>query len=117
MRTLAALFIACVAVFGQSSDKECSVDGSVVNSVTRLPIARAHIAVSGAQDGTAVADSDIAGKWSLRKVACGRVTVMVTRVGFLMGSLPGPQLSGLPTVSLVPETPLHDVTVELVPQS
>jgi hypothetical protein len=111
MRTLGALFLACVAVFGQSSDKECSVDGSVVNSVTRAPIARAHVSVSGAQDG-ATADSDAAGKWSIRKVACGRVTVMVTRVGFLVGSP-----SGSPAISLVPETPLHDLALELTPQS
>src|SRR5579862_14964 len=91
MRILAALLFVHAVVFAQSADvKPCSVDGSVVNSVTGAPIPRAYVSVNAA-DENMVVESDAAGKWSVEHIACGRVTLLVNRVGFLRGPQnPGP---------------------------
>ena len=106
IRLLGVLLGLSAAVFGQSTgEKKCSIDGSVVNSVTGAPILRAHISVTGADD-SGLTESDAAGKWSVEHLACGRVTVVANRVGFLRAQ----QNSGLsPNLLLVANTPLQDV--------
>lgn len=104
-----ALVFASTAAFAQPTDpKKCSVDGSVVNSVTGTPIARAHISVVGADDSFPT-ESDAAGQWSIEHLACGPVTIAVNRVAFLRT-----QRSNL---LLVANTPLHGVKLELAPQA
>ena len=113
MRTLVLLFIG-TAVFAQSPDaKNCSVDGSVVNSLTHVPVPRAHVSLVGADDN-ASADSDASGNWSVGRITCGRVTISATRVGFLR--VP-PAPGQAPNFVLVANTPLHGVKLEIAPQA
>lgn len=109
MRTLAALLFISFVAFAQPTDtKNCSVDGSVVNSVSGAPVLRAHISVAGTSDSV-LADSDTGGKWRIEHIECGRVTLAANRTGFLRL-----QQSNL---LLAANTPLHDVKLELAPQA
>jgi hypothetical protein len=107
MRILAAYLVFSAVGFGQSPEaKNCSVDGSVVNSVTGAPILRAHVSVAGAY----FAESDASGKWTVEHVGCGLVTIEAERAGFLWARSSGQE-------SLTPGIPLHDVKLELTPQA
>jgi hypothetical protein len=109
----AILFVSAVATAQSTNPKNCSVDGSVVNSVTGAPILRAHVSLVGADD-SGLAESDSSGKWSVEHMACGRVSVSANRVGFLRAQ----QNSGMnASLLLVAETPLHDVKLTLAPQA
>ncbi len=99
------LFVAAVA-FAQT---DCAIDGTVVNSVTGLPIQRAHVSVVSAED-RAVADSDATGKWDVRHISCGTVKVAAERVGYFTGGKGA-------AVTLVAGTPAHDTKLQLVPQA
>jgi hypothetical protein len=92
----------------QPTSFDCAVDGSVVNSQTGEPIARAHVTLqsSGATPSTS---TDASGRWSLSNVACAPAPLIVTRPGFLQ--------QARRAVTLVPGSPVHDVKVELTPQS
>jgi len=108
-RALAALLLIVAAGLAQSPDaKNCSIDGSVVNSVTGAPVPRAQVGVVGSDD-TYVADSNSAGNWSVERLSCGRVTITVNRIGFLRV-----QQSNL---LLAANTPMHGVDLKLAPQS
>jgi len=109
MRTLVALLFINAAAFAQSTDaKNCSVDGSVVNSLTHAPILRAQVTV-GAADDFVLTESDSAGQWKVEHVACGRVSITVNRAGFLRI-----QRSNVP---LPANTPLHGVEIKMTPQA
>lgn len=114
MWTLTALLLVTAVAFGQSMEqKNCSVDGSVLNSVTGAPVLRAHVSVVGPND-SALTDSDAGGKWSVEHLSCGRVTIAVTRPGFLRTQ----QSSGItPGLVLVANAPTHDVKLKLAPQA
>ncbi|HEY3825898.1 MAG TPA: carboxypeptidase-like regulatory domain-containing protein [Bryobacteraceae bacterium] len=94
---------------------DCSADGSVTNSVTGEPIARAHVILNAG--GTAYSSStDASGHWVISDMGCVSVMLQVTRVGFLQDATPrtrrGPQRLVLNSGS-----PVHDVKTELTPQS
>lgn len=112
MRTLVALLFAGSVAFGQA--KDCSADGSVVNSVNAAPIPRARVTLMQTPGDSFTVMTDATGRWSMAHVACERVIITASRAGFLLsGQLtPGPR-----TVSLTAGTPLHDVKIELSPQA
>ena len=88
---------------------DCAADGSVINSATGEPIPRAHVGVLLPPSATSQSITDSSGRWSLSNVACGRVQVVATRPGFLLRpSAP---------VTLASGSPVHDVKIELIPQS
>ena len=65
MRILAALLFFSYVCFGQGTEaKNCSVDGTVVNSVTGAPILRAHVSLSAGGESS-FTESDAEGKWQL----------------------------------------------------
>jgi len=64
--------------------------------------------VVGADDSYP-AESDAAGRWSAEHIACGAVTIAVSRIAFLRT-----QRSNL---TLVANTPVHGVKLELAPQA
>jgi hypothetical protein len=99
MRTLALLLAVSAAAFAQ-----CTVDGTVVNSTTGAPIARAHISVTAARD-TFFADSDAVGKWVVEHLPCEGATVLVNRPGFLRKQ------------QVIDKSPAHDVQLILAPQA
>lgn len=107
---LAALLLVGRFADAQSADaKNCSVDGTVVNSVTGAPVPRVHVSVVGAND-SALTDSDANGRWSAQKISCGTVTIAANRAGFL-------RFVKNSNLSLVTNTPLHDVEIKLAPQA
>lgn len=91
----------------QPTSFDCAIDGSVVNALTGEPIVRAHVGLQGMQN--AIAGTDSSGKWNLSGVACRAAQIVVTRPGFLAQN----RRIG----ALVPGSPLHDVKLELTPQS
>jgi hypothetical protein len=92
----------------QPASFDCAIDGSVVNSQTGEPIARAHITLNSA-GSPASTSTDSSGRWSLSNVACAPAPVMVTRTGFLQQSRRA--------ANLVSGSPVHDMKIELTPQS
>jgi hypothetical protein len=111
MRILAALLFVSAFAFGQKPDgKNCSLDGSVVNSVNGAPILRAHVRVASAS-GSWYAESDAAGKWSLENIPCGPVTIHADRVGFLPPALTPAR------AALTADHSLHELKLELTPQA
>src|SRR5580658_2614071 len=102
MKPVAFILAACSLAFGQSqavgvsglrtsqqpnqppqpTSFDCAIDGSVVNSQTGEPIARAHITLNSA-GSPASTSTDSSGMWSLSNVACGPAPLLVTRPGFL----------------------------------
>ncbi len=112
IRLIAALLLAAGIASAQSpGSKNCSVDGTVVNSATGAPIIRAHVTVAGSGDSV-VTDSDSNGKWSASNIGCGTLTITASRQNFLVDK-PGQ----LQTVLVAVDTPLHDVIVRLAPQA
>jgi hypothetical protein len=117
MRTLALLLFVSANILAQLAPTSCSLDGTVVNSLTGAPVARAHISIVETDDtfstASGFAESDVSGKWSAGHVPCGRVTVAVNRVGFRRS-----RKSPLdPNVLLVANSPIHDVKLILAPQA
>jgi Carboxypeptidase regulatory-like domain/Polysaccharide lyase family 4, domain II len=98
MRILAFLLAISAAAFAQ-----CTVDGTVVNSVSGAPIERAHVSIIAAGD-TFLTDADSLGKWSIARIPCDSATVLVNRPGFLR------------TQQSIAKA-AHDVRLKLVPQA
>ncbi len=110
LSAFAALLLAAMVAAAQPTDaKNCSVDGTVVNSVTGAPLLRAHVSVIGAND-SALLDSDANGKWSAQNISCGTVTIAANRPGFLRFVKSG-------NLVLVANTPQHGVELKLAPQA
>ncbi len=107
---VAAVFWLGTVAFAQPTGaRNCSVDGTALDSVTGTPIARAHVSIVGANE-SAQADSDTNGKWSAENVACGAVNVAANRPGFL-------RFVKSNNLVLVANTPLHGIELRLVPQA
>ncbi len=92
----------------QPTSFDCAIDGSVVNSQTGEPIARAHVTLNSAGP-TPSTSTDSSGRWSLSNVACAPAPLMVTRPGFLQ--------QARRAANLVSGSPVHDMKIELIPQS
>jgi hypothetical protein len=86
---------------------DCAIDGSVVNALTGEPVVRAHVGVMSPSAGSTSTDSS--GKWSLSNAACTMALLVATRPGFLQQN----KTAGL----LVSGSPMHEVKIELTPQS
>jgi len=92
----------------------CAADGYVVNALTGEPIPRATLQFGAAQMGTV---SDSAGRWKISGILCGRVMVSASKVGFLNPGA-GRLRTGIDSfVTTAPDSPAHDMRVELTPQS
>lgn len=87
---------------------DCAIDGSVVNSQTGEPIARAHVILQSTSASPS-ASTDSSGMWSLSNVACAPASLMVTRPGFLQ--------QARRAANLTSGSPVHDMKIELTPQS
>src|SRR5208283_3084896 len=87
---------------------DCAVDGNVVNSLTGEPVPRARVLLMGPIPQFVAADNS--GHWSFSNVACGPIQIAATRPGFLQ---PTPQRFQ----ALTSGSPVHDVKVQLTPQS
>lgn len=89
----------------QPTSFDCAADGSVVNAITGEPIARARVSIQASNASTA---TDSSGRWTLANVACGGYPLMTSRPGFLNHSRP---------LLLVSGSPVHDLKIEMTPQS
>lgn len=91
----------------QAASFDCAIDGSVVNALTGEPIVRARVNLQGPSPASTTTDTS--GKWILSKVACAAAPLIAARPGFL--------IQNKPTGALVAGSPVHDVKIELMPQS
>jgi hypothetical protein len=100
----------------QPSSFDCSADGTVVNSVTGEPIARARVIVnSGGSASSTTTDSS--GRWALSNMTCAPGQLQVTRPGFLQNT-PNSRAGGaFRSLTLTSGSPVHDLKTELTPQS
>jgi hypothetical protein len=95
---------------------DCSADGSVVNSITGEPIVRARVIFTGAGTTYSTA-TDASGKWALSNVGCAPGQLQATRTGFLPNLGSGRANLPFRQLTLVSGSPVHDIKIELVPQS
>ena len=94
----------------QPTSFDCSADGTVVNSITGEPIARAHVnLIVGGTTYSSTTDSS--GKWTLSNLGCLTGQLQVTRPGFLTAGV------AFRRVELISGSPVHDVNVKLIPQA
>jgi hypothetical protein len=108
VKSIPLILIAAVLAFGQQpppTSFDCSADGTVINSITGEPIARARVNVTpnGTAGYSTVTDSS--GRWAISNMGCAPGQFQVTRPGFLQNSVR----------RLAP--PVHDLRTELIPQS
>ena len=110
--TLLALTIPASAQQQAPVKMDCAADGNTVTATTNEPVPRAHITLNG-PSGQSTVIADNSGHWSFSNVPCGRVQIMANRPGFL------PRASGPPFGPLVltSGSPVHDVKIQLTPQS
>jgi hypothetical protein len=123
VKSIPLILIAAVLAFGQGAvlrpgqtpppptSFDCSADGTVVNSVTGEPIARAHVLVTPNGGYSTVTDSS--GRWTLSNMGCATGVLQVTRPGFLQN----PPGGAFRRLTLVSGSPVHDFKTELTPQS
>jgi len=95
-----------------ASSFDCSADGTVVNSITGEPIARARVNVTSGGSAYSTA-TDSSGRWSLSNMGCAQGLLQVTRSGFLQN-----RTGGVPRrLVLISGAPVHEIKTELTPQS
>jgi uncharacterized protein (DUF2141 family) len=97
---------------------DCAADGSVVNSITREPIVRAHVTINaGGTSYTTATDSS--GKWAMSNLGCAPGQLTVTRPGFLSNTGVNRAAigGGFRGLSLVSGSPVRDIVTELKPQA
>jgi uncharacterized protein (DUF2141 family) len=132
VRSIALLLLAAAPIFaqtvrnaaGQISARppvqptvfDCAADGSVVNSVTGEPVARARITISVGDYGYS-ASTDSAGNWTLANMACAPGQIQVTRTGFLQNMSTRGPAALFRQINLTSGSPVHGLRNELVPQS
>jgi hypothetical protein len=122
MKPIPLILIAVAPAFAQNAvirpaaSFDCAADGTVLNSITGEPIARARINVQ-AGDGAYSTATDTSGRWTLTGMACVTAALQVTRPGFLQ-NVPNGRLGGaFRSLPLVSGSPVHDLKTELIPQS
>jgi len=96
---------------------DCAADGLVVNSITHEPIIRAHVSFNSAGTNY-IATTDGGGRWEMTNIACAGGQLTASRPGFLTNN--GAGRGGIVPMRLVkpePGSPVHDLTIELVPQA
>lgn len=95
---------------------DCAADGSVVNSITREPVVRAHVSFNAA-GSSYTTTTDSGGRWAMASLACAPGQLIVTRPGFMNSNGPGRGAVGLRSITLVPGSPARDLATDLVPQA
>jgi len=88
------LLAAAVPLTAQSSAKPASVQGTITNSISGLPVPRAHVSLQGGSEGKQVrfgATSAADGRFSFTGVAPGNYSVSADRVGFVNSQSASPR--------------------------
>ena len=93
---------------------DCAADGIVVNSITGQPLRRANV-VPGTANGTGTS-TDAEGKWTISGITCGAVVFRAEKDGFVVLGAGGSVGIRKP-VMLTSGSTVHDVKIELVPES
>jgi hypothetical protein len=84
--SLPLILLCALPLAAQTSAKPASVQGTVTNSVTGLPVPRAHVTLQGANDGKPVrygATSGADGGFSFSGVAPGQYVAEADHIGFV----------------------------------
>jgi len=113
---LLLLLLCALPLAAQTSDKPASVQGTVTNSVTGLPIPRAHVTLQGAFDGKRVlygATSGADGRFSFTGITPGQYVAEAERVGFVRNQGGSPRDRN--TVQLSPDENKTGVEIRLTP--
>jgi hypothetical protein len=98
------------------ADDQCTVGGTVLNSVTKQPLGKARVGLmrmDRSAGAPAATTTDASGRFKLTGVPPGPYLVTVTRNGFsrkvvISGNAP-------PSLTLAPKQALKDLTQELAP--
>ena len=84
--SLTLILLCAIPLAAQTSPKPASVQGTVINSVSGLPVPRAHVTLQGGNDGKPVrygATSGTDGRFSFTGVAPGTYQASAERIGFV----------------------------------
>lgn len=90
----------------------CTLQGSVVDSVSGQPVPHALVKLSGASPRAALTDSE--GKFQFENLPAGSATLEAEKPGYLSRDSMGPHLSVPVSVQLTPDAP--PATLKLVPE-
>lgn len=86
MRYLAGSTLWCILAFAQTNaDEKCSVEGTVINSVTGEPIKKANVMLSPMSPGASpyATTTDAAGHFLIDEVDAGRFSLAAFHVGYI----------------------------------
>ena len=96
-----------------SSSCPCTLQGSVVDSVSGQPVPHALVRLAAPSPRAALTDSE--GKFQFENLPAGLVTLEAEKPGYLSRDSIGPNLSLPASVQLAPDSP--PVTLKLTPES
>ena len=96
----------------QTPGTGCAADGYTVNSITGEPVPRAQLQFMGPSPSATLSDSS--GRWKVSGIFCGRLNIFATKTGYL-GPKPDARVGAVSVTS--PDSPAHDLRVEMTPQS
>jgi len=103
---------------------QCLVEGSVINSVSREPLKKAHIVLrrfdnnSSGDVPTYGAITESSGHFSIPEIEPGRYSIFVTRTGFTLAKQSGPKKNATPSVlTLNAGQVMKDISFTMAPQA
>lgn len=110
-----------VLFLAQSADTQCGLEGTVVNSLTGVPLAHARVNAWTVRNGThsnSSSQTDDLGHFSIGNLDPGTYTLGATRSGFVDANYGAHTQSGSGTpLELAPAETIKDLRIELAPEA
>jgi hypothetical protein len=119
MRYFAGSILWCMLAFAQTNaDDKCSVEGTVINSVTGEPIKKANVMLSAMSPGASPysTTTDAAGHFLIDEVDAGRFSLAAYRVGYIQPMSPHGRAKYLVPFTLEKGQKLNQLVLNLAPQ-
>jgi protocatechuate 3,4-dioxygenase beta subunit len=119
MRYFAGSILGCILAFAQTNpDDKCSIEGTVINSVTGEPIKKANVMLSSTSPGASpyATTTDASGHFLIDEVDAGRFSLAAYRVGYIQPKSPHGRAKYLVPFTLEKGQKLNQLVLNLAPQ-
>lgn len=122
MRYFAGSILGCILAFAQTPDVDhgdkCSVEGTVINSVSGEPVKKAHVTLvpfaKGASRYSTVTDA--AGHFLIDEADAGRFQLMADRSGYIQPASPNGNAKYSGAMTLEKGQKINEIVLKLAPQ-
>jgi hypothetical protein len=119
MRYFAGSILGCILAFAQANpDDKCSVEGTVINSVSGEPIKKVDVMLSPMSPGTSpyATTTDAAGHFLIDEVDAGRFRLNAFHVGYIQPTSARERSRNLASFTLEKGQKLKELVLNLAPQ-